>query len=148
MPDDSYDKSQIPKLDQLVRSAARIKFPAGAFGKTCMLVAIFALACALIAWAARNPYVSSLALIIVAAVAFYALKRAFDFADKNPSAAILEGAEFVKHEQIQLAAKGVPVLPPADVIQTNEPENIPVIENSPGFDSPETESSDDTEATQ
>lgn len=126
---DEY-KLSLPGIDKLIASATRIRFPAGAFGKTCMLVAIFAIACAAIAWAARNPYISGLALVISAVITFYALRRAFDFADKNPSAAILEGTEFVRHEEIRLAAKGEPSLPMSEAIQAEEPEQVELIEDA------------------
>ena len=41
---------------------------------------------------------------------FVILWRLINFANKNPQAAIL-GAQFLVHEQIQLAAKGIPSLP-------------------------------------
>jgi hypothetical protein len=136
------------KLHQLVQSATSIKFPTGAFGKTCMLVAIFVLACAAIAWSARDRYVSGLALVFATAFAGYAVKRLFDFADKHPSAAILEGSQFVKHEQIQLAAKGHPNLTSDDATQTNEPENLPLIVDSSVADAPEIQSQNNAEESQ
>jgi hypothetical protein len=39
------------------------------------------------------------------------LWRLINFANDNPQAAILEGAEFLIHEQMELAAKGIPHLP-------------------------------------
>jgi hypothetical protein len=110
------------RLEQIAASAQHIKFPAGAFGKTCMLVALIGFSCAAISWAAPNPYVSTLALFLVSGVAVYALRRAFNFADKNPSAAILEGAEFVRHEELRLAAKNVPQIPYAETTTTAPPD--------------------------
>jgi hypothetical protein len=102
-----------------------------------MLVAVLALSCAAIAWSVQNPYISAFSLVVVAVVAWYALHRAFDFADKNPAAAILEGAEFVKHEQIQQAAKGIPQFPPSDTILTSEPEQIPLITDASTVNQPD-----------
>ena len=117
-------------FERVAKSAAKLRFPTGAIGKTCMMLAIVAISCAGLAWAARNPWVAGLGLIIVAVVTIYTVKRIFDFADKNPTAAILEGSEFVQHEQITLAAKGTPQLPSSEVIQINEPEDIPLLEDA------------------
>ena len=129
-PSDDSGGTGIPRIDQIMRTATKMRFPTGAFGKTCMLVAIFSLSCAAISWSARTPWVAALALIIVAVVTVAAMWRLFNFADKNPSAAILEGAEFVRHEQMQLAAKGISEIP-EDLLQpTNEPENLPLLEEA------------------
>ena len=138
MPGGSEDNmSRWPQVDKLMASATQIKFPTGAFGKTCMLVAIIAFSCAGIAWSVREPWVAALALVIVAIIAIYAITRVFNFADKNPSAAILEGAEFVKHEQMQLAAKGLPTIPQSQTVLTSEPENVPLLEDDNESNSPD-----------
>ncbi|WP_167369185.1 hypothetical protein [Phytopseudomonas punonensis] len=49
----------------------------------------------------------ALALMLpMMALVFYALKRVLDFAEKNPQAAIMDGAEFLVHEQIIHGIKG------------------------------------------
>jgi len=52
--------------------------------------------------------------------AFVILWRLINFANKNPQAALLEGAEFLVHEQIELAAKGIPVIPVSTITTTQE----------------------------
>jgi len=125
------------RVDQLIGSATHFRFPTGAFGKTCMLVTVFDTSCAAIAWSAREPWVSAAALGIAAVVTLAALWRLFNFADKNPSAAILEGAEFIRHEQLKLAAKGLPSLPGGGAIQVDEPERIPLLTDESATSAPD-----------
>ena len=47
-------------------------------------------------------------------LAFPLLWRLINFADKNPQAAILEGAEFLMHQQLVLGTKENPTLGLAD----------------------------------
>ncbi len=145
MPTNSEpEKTSLPEIDKLFASATHFRFPTGAFGKTCMLIAIFATSCAAIAWSASNPWVAAFALLIVGFVTLAALWRLFNFADKNPSAAILEGAEFIKHEQIQLAAKGMPSLPFEGAVSVNEPENVPLIVDATSIGAPDIEGSQES----
>ena len=47
-------------------------------------------------------------------IVFYALKRCLDFAEKNPHAAIMDGAEFLVHERIVHGIKGQGELPSSE----------------------------------
>jgi hypothetical protein len=51
------------------------------------------------------------ALVMVFLLAFTMLWRLINFADRNPQAALLEGAEFLVHQQIVHATKTIPSLP-------------------------------------
>lgn len=133
------DKPPNLQFEQLIGSATHLRFPTGAFGKTCMLIAIFTFSCAAIAWSARDPWVSALALMIVAIVTGGTLWRLFNFAENNPSAAILEGAEFIRHEQIRLSAKGHGELPAQELILTQEPEALSSPDQDPGDKLPDPE---------
>jgi hypothetical protein len=73
---------------------------------------------------------SSVCLTIMIALAIFDIVLVcllIRFANKNPQAVILEGAEFLVHEQIQLAAKGITAV-----------SSIPLIEEI--FDTTDTES--------
>lgn len=122
------------RIDQLIATATRIRFPNGAFGKTCMVITVVAAAFSMIAWSVHDQWVSALALILLAAITHITLQRLFDFADKNPAAAILEGAEFIRHEQMQITAKNMPVLPTGGTTAVSEPECLPLLPDTP--DSP------------
>jgi hypothetical protein len=54
------------------------------------------------------------------------LWRLINFADRNPQAALFEGAEFLAHEQMRLGTKAVPILPKATSPQ-QPPETLPLL---------------------
>jgi len=66
-------------------------------------------------------WVSVLALVLVFALCFPLLWRLVNFADRNPQAALLEGAEFLVHEQMRLGMKSSPVLPDTGALPAPPP---------------------------
>jgi predicted outer membrane repeat protein len=111
-------------FSKLINNVAKVKLGGGIFGKTCTVIIVIAVTFGGIAWIANNLWVCILALFLIAIIAFVLLWRLIDFADKNPQAVILEGAEFLVHQQIELAAKGIPNLPkPVNIIPAS-PINI------------------------
>ena len=64
---------------------------------------------------------------------FYALKRCLDFAETNPHAAIMDGAELIVHEKLMFAQKNEPNAPllEATVVDHNPPELAPGETTSP-----------------
>jgi predicted outer membrane repeat protein len=110
-------------FSKLINNVAKVKLGGGIFGKTCTVIMVITVTFGGIACVANNLWVCILAIVLIAAIAFVLLWRLINFADKNPQAVILEGAEFLVHQQIELAAKGVPKLPaPANIMQ-----GIPIV---------------------
>lgn len=60
-------------------------------------------------------------------IVFYALKRCLDFAEKNPQAAIMDGAELLVHEKILHGRKGEDVL---RAMESSIDHNLPPIDES------------------
>lgn len=92
-------------FDKAFQSIKSIKLTGGVFGKmnTLLIVLIICVAAACITldvW-----WVTLTLILIVLFLVFYTLKRSFDFADKNPQAAIMDGAELLVHEQMLQATK-------------------------------------------
>lgn len=85
-------------------------------GKVCTVLIVIAAAMAVIAWAVHMVWVSVLALALLFLLSFPLLWRLINFAEKNPQAALFEGAEFLAHEQMQLGMKTTPVLPPSPAL--------------------------------
>jgi hypothetical protein len=56
----------------------------------------------------RDTIVMYVVLGLVTLICFITIMRLINFANKNPQAAILDGAEFLVHQQIEHAAKGIP----------------------------------------
>ena len=92
-------------------SISNVKLRGGVVGKVCTVLIVVAAAMAVIAWAVKIVWVSVLALTFLFLLCFPILWRLLTFAEKNPQAALFEGAEFLAHEQMQWGMKSTPVLP-------------------------------------
>lgn len=107
---------QLPfNIDSAFAGLAKVTLRGGVVGKVTFAVVAVSVALAWIAWSAHNVWVSVGAGVLIFLLAFPMLWRLISFADRNPQAAILEGAEFVLHQQIVQAAKGIPSLPSGEV---------------------------------
>ncbi len=111
-------------ISKLIKNVTKVKLGGGIFGKTCTVIMVIAVTFGGIAWIANNLWVCILAIVLIAIIAFVLLWRLISFADKNPQALILEGAEFLVHQQIELAAKGIPSIPKNSNIIPATPINI------------------------
>jgi len=97
-------------LQTMLRKAQKIKLPGGVVGKICWVVVVFCLSVTALAALTRNEWIIGGAVVSMFVLAFSMLWRVINFADKNPQAAILEGAEFLIHEQIVLGSKYNPTI--------------------------------------
>lgn len=97
-------------LSQMIGSVSKVKLPGGVVGKVCTVLIFIAIAMAAMAWAAHMVWVSILGIVLLFILAFFILRRLIAFAEKHPHAALFEGAEFLAHEQMQIAMKSGPVL--------------------------------------
>ena len=115
---------QLPfNFDRAIDGLTKVTLRGGVVGKVTFAVAFVSLALGAIAWSVSNVWLSSAALVMVFTLSFVMLWRLINFADRNPQAALLEGAEFLVHEQIVHASKTVPVIPQNQVEQV-QPEAI------------------------
>ena len=99
----------------MLDTASKITLPGGVVGKVCKVLIFIALAFAAIAWSVKAVWVSVTALGMLFLLCFVILWRLVSFADRNPQAAILEGAEFIMHEQLRLGTKANPQLPSTEM---------------------------------
>lgn len=111
-------------VGKLIENVSRIKLKGGIFSKASTVLIVVSVCILVIALIARNIWVSCGAIGLIFTLTFVILWRLINFANKNPQAAILEGAEFLVHEQIQLAAKGIASIPQSI---SNLVEETPVI---------------------
>ncbi len=98
-------------VGKLIANVSQIKLKGGIFTKASTLLIIACICIFGIAAITRNLWISAAAIGLIFILVFVMLWRLINFANKNPQAAILEGAEFLVHEQIQLAAKGITSIP-------------------------------------
>ena len=100
---------QLPfNFDRAIDGLAKVTLRGGVVGKVTFAVVLVSLAMAMIAWTVSNIWLSAAALGLVFVLAFSMLWRLINFADRHPQAALLEGAEFLVHEQIVHASKSMP----------------------------------------
>lgn len=119
-------------LDKAFDGLAKVTLRGGVVGKVTFAVGFVAFALASIAWGAKNVWISAGAVVAIFGIAFTMLWRLINFADRNPQAALLEGAEFLVHEQMAHAAKGINVIP-INQVQQVEAESAPGIATDPAL---------------
>jgi hypothetical protein len=109
-------------IDSALQNISKVNLRGGVVGKVTIAVIASCLCMALVAWSAQNIWLSAAALAGIFALAFPMLWRLISFADRHPQAALLEGAEFLVHEQLLQATKGHPALTiePTDRVQPVE----------------------------
>ena len=98
-------------INHLFEGISKIKLRGGVVGKVAIVLICASFAMAAIAWTVSMVWVSVLALVFVFTLCLVMLWRLVDFANRNPHAALLEGAELLVHEQMRLGMKSSPVLP-------------------------------------
>ena len=115
---------QLPfNFDRAIDGLTKVTLRGGVVGKVTFAVVLVSTALGAIAWSVSNIWLSAAALTMVFTLSFVMLWRLINFADRNPQAALLEGAEFLVHQQIVHATKALPTLPLPQLEQT-QPEPV------------------------
>lgn len=96
-----------PIITESLKSIAKIKLSGGVVGKITLGVMVACILIAVLAYAAHNIWLFLVAVVLIFLLTFVMSWRLINFADRHPAAALLEGAQFVRHhEQTLQAAKG------------------------------------------
>ena len=95
-------------LSQLLERAGEVKLKGGLVGRVCGALVVACVCLGAIGVATSNVWVSAVAVGGIIVLAFPILWRVISFAEKNPGAAILDGAHFVQHERLLQASKSQP----------------------------------------
>lgn len=115
---------QLPfNLDRAINGISKVTLRGGVVGKVTFAVVLVSLALMLIAWSMHNIWLSASVVGLIFILTFTMLWRVINFADRHPQAALLEGAEFLVHEQIVHASKSHPSIPIIDIEQV-QPEAV------------------------
>ncbi|MEI7733763.1 MAG: hypothetical protein WCO56_29630 [Verrucomicrobiota bacterium] len=93
-----------------LRSVSKVKLRGGVVGKVSTVLIVFCICVAGLAVFSKNETVLGISIAGIIIVVFTMLWRLINFADKNPQAAILEGAEFLLHQQMLMGSKHTPVI--------------------------------------
>ncbi|MHB8365596.1 MAG: hypothetical protein ACYDB0_01070 [Acidithiobacillus sp.] len=109
----------LPDIDSTLTNISKVTLPGGVVGKVTLGVIIASLCMGGIALTSHNIWLSAGALTLIFLLAATMFWRLISFADRHPQAALLEGAQFLAHEQMQQATKGQPafIVEPTDRTQ-------------------------------
>lgn len=107
-----------------MQGVSKVNLRGGVVGKVAITLIAACLSIAIVAWSFHNIWISAFALAAIFILSFTMLWRLISFADRHPQAALLEGAEFLVHEQIVQGAKYRPEIrvDPMDKLQLDSPE--------------------------
>ena len=135
-------------FEKALQHVSSVKLPGGVVGKVSMVLIVASVCLGGLAAVTRNEWVAGGAIAAIFLLAFPMLWRLISFADRNPQAALLEGAEFLLHQQILLGSKGHPSIPlEGEVLTEERPAELPPdeqallneAEEAPAFAAPEPE---------
>ena len=98
-------------FEKALESIKSIKLTGGIFGKTTLLLVVLCVSVAAVTLKIGTWWFALILMIPLMGLVFYLLKRCLDFAEKNPQAAIMDGAELLVHERIVHGMKGEEELP-------------------------------------
>lgn len=124
-------------FEKAIETIQGIKLTGGVFGKTTLLLIVLCVSIVVISVKIGTWWFALLLMIPMMGIVLYSLKRVLDFAEKNPQAAIMDGAQLLIHERIIQGTKGSEEFVPIPTIDVEDP---PLI--SPG----EAESEDELPA--
>ena len=97
-------------LDKITQSMSRLNLKGGLASKICYVLIFSSLAIAAIAWSVRLVWVSALSLAMIFTLIVIFLWRLINLAEKHPQSALMEGAEFLIHEQLMMGTKQEPAI--------------------------------------
>ena len=112
-------------LTKFLEFIKTIKLTGGTFGKTYVFLIVLCICVTSIVNWLGSLWLAGLGVMAVSANVFYAIKRAFDFADKNPQAAIMEGAELLDHERLVYASKSAGPHQPINLTTEHDVPSLP-----------------------
>lgn len=115
----------------LLDKVSKVKLNGGFVGKTSMVIMVVSICFASVGFSSGNDLVkiSISAMIFLFASTF--VWKLISFADRHPQAALLEGSEFIIHEQMRMGSKSTPAINvlPSDRLQeasVNDEESLAI----------------------
>lgn len=108
-------------FDKALENIKSVKLTGGIFGKTSLLLIVLAICVAAVSIKVDVWWVPLVLMLPLMGIVFYTLKRCLDFAERNPHAAIMDGAELLVHERIIHGQKGQEILPELPLSVDHDP---------------------------
>lgn len=129
-------------LEKALEKVSAVKLPGGVVGKVSLVLIVLSICIGGLAAFSKNDWIVGGGIAAIFLLAFPIVWRLINFADRNPQAALLEGAEFLIHQRILLGTKANPAyeldmeviteersveLPSAEQALLDQPEDAQVI---------------------
>lgn len=116
----NLDGNKPTLFDQMLNRVSSIKLSGGIFGRVCyvLIAVVFGIVCLVLKsdlW-----WMPPLALFAIIVVVCPFLWKVITFAEANPHAAIFEGAQYLKYEQLTHSSKNHPTIDIASEISEEE----------------------------
>ncbi len=92
-------------IEKIIQNISKIKLYGGLVGKVSIVLIIVCLCLTGLALSLKIMWLTVTTISFIFLLVFIMLWRLISFANKNPQAALLEGAEFLVHEQMLFASK-------------------------------------------
>ena len=122
--------------DRLLERLTALKLPGGIFRQTTQIQIVLCISVAAVCIVVRLWWVVLVLMLPLFGLVFFSMWRVFNFTDKYPFAAIMEGPELLRLEEIRQGKKGAEVLPVLPQTIDHEPREIPESEVSAPDDVP------------
>jgi hypothetical protein len=97
-------------FDKILGHVSKVKLSGGVVGKACTVLIVTAVCLAGLGMTSGNDWIIGGGMVGILLIVFVMLWRLINFADKNPQSALLEGAEFLVHQQMILGTKTNPTI--------------------------------------
>ena len=117
-------------FDKALESIKTIKLTGGIFGKTSKVLIVLCVCVAVVVIKTDSLLFAFFCMAALLGIVIYALKRVLDFAEKNPQAAIMEGAELLVHERLVHGSKGAGTHEPINLTTEHD---VPILSDTEVF---------------
>lgn len=101
---------QMLDLGGLLEKVSKVKLNGGFVGKTCMVIMVISVCFATLGYSSNSDLIKIAIAGMIFSFATIFLWKLINFADRHPQAALLEGSEFIIHEQMRMGSKTVPII--------------------------------------
>ncbi|HYU11665.1 MAG TPA: hypothetical protein VEK82_03755 [Stellaceae bacterium] len=115
-------------FEKLLRSLTSLRLTGGIFTKTIYLLIVLSICVTLVSIVLSIWWFALILMIFLFGLVFYAMQRLFNFTDKYPFAAIMEGPELLRLEEMRQGKKGQEDLPLSPPTIEHEPPPMPEAE--------------------
>ena len=95
-------------IPNLANSVSKISLKGGLAGKICYVLIVVTFVLGAIVYFTKNIWITWFVAIAIVVLVFYFLCRLCSLAERNPQAALMEGAEYLLHEQLTFQTKNNP----------------------------------------